>query len=82
MASAVLVVLLGTYLVTSESSEPMVASSPDVAWTGAPSTPAMADRDSLQQQRQRDAVLVCCFVESFRFMQSKAILPMGASAVR
>ena len=58
MASAVLVVLLGTYLVTSESSEPMVASSPDVVWTGAPPAPAIADRDSLQQQRQRDAVLV------------------------
>src|SRR5579864_2186175 len=42
MASAVLVVLLGTYLVTTESSEPMVASSPDVVWTGASSAPAMA----------------------------------------
>ena len=58
MASAVLVVLLGTYLVTSESSEPMVASTPEVASTGVPSAPAAADQDSLQQQRQRDAVLV------------------------
>jgi len=55
MASAVLVVLMGTYFVTSETSEPEVASS-DVVFTGAP--PAMSDSDSLQQQRQRDAVLV------------------------
>ncbi len=55
MASAVLVMLLGTYFVTSERSEPEVAST-DVAFTGAPSS--VADQDSLQQQRQRDAVLV------------------------
>ena len=57
MASAVLVMLLGTYLVTSESSEPQVAST-DVVVAGAPRDTAVADQDSLQQQRQRDAVLV------------------------
>ena len=56
VASAVLVMLLGTYLVTSESVEPQVAST-DVVFTGAPSV-ASADQDGLQQQRQRDAVLV------------------------
>jgi hypothetical protein len=57
MASAVLVMLLGTYFVTSETSEPVVASS-DVILTGAPGASMAAVDDSLQQQRQRDAVLV------------------------
>ena len=57
MASAVLVMLLGTYLVTSERSEPQLAST-DVVVAGAPRDTAVADQDSLQQQRQRDAVLV------------------------
>jgi predicted anti-sigma-YlaC factor YlaD len=57
MASAVLVMLLGTYLVTSERSEPQVAST-DVVVAGAPQATAVADQESLQQQRQRDAVLV------------------------
>ena len=56
VASAVLVMLLGTYLVTTESVEPQVAST-DVILTGAPSA-ASTDQDGLQQQRQRDAVLV------------------------
>jgi predicted anti-sigma-YlaC factor YlaD len=56
MASAVLVTLLGTYFVTSEWSEPMVASS-DVIFTGAPLATPAADQ-GLQQQKQRDAVLV------------------------
>src|SRR5580658_2208742 len=56
MASAVLVVLMGTYFVTSEWSEPMVASS-DVIFTGAPLATPAADQ-GLQQQKQRDAVLV------------------------
>lgn len=55
MASAVLVVLMGAYFVTTERSEPDVAST-DVVFTGAPSQ--VADLDSLQQQQQRDAVLV------------------------
>ena len=58
MASAVLVVLLGTYFVTAESSEPMTPSSPEAAFTSAPAGEASFDQDSLQQQRQRDAVLV------------------------
>jgi predicted anti-sigma-YlaC factor YlaD len=56
MASAVLVMLLGTYFVASETSEPMVASS-DVIFTGASPATTAADV-GLQQQRQRDAVLV------------------------
>jgi anti-sigma-K factor RskA len=56
MASAVLVMLLGTYFVTSERSEPVVASS-DVVFTGAPSATMAAADGGLQQQRQRDAVL-------------------------
>jgi hypothetical protein len=57
MASAVLVMLLGTYFVTSERSEPDIVSS-DVVFTGAPSLGGDLNQDSLQQQRQRDAVLV------------------------
>jgi hypothetical protein len=58
MASAVMVMLLGTYLVTSEAGEPMAAST-DVVFTGEPPTLSAAGQDnSLQQQRQRDAVLV------------------------
>lgn len=56
MASAVLVMLLGTYFVASETSEPVVASS-DVIFTGATAATTAADQ-GLQQQRQRDAVLV------------------------
>ncbi len=57
VASAVLVMLLGTYFVTSERSEPVVASS-DVVFTGATTASTAAADESLQQQRQRDAVLV------------------------
>jgi predicted anti-sigma-YlaC factor YlaD len=57
MASAALVVLLGTYLVTAERSEPEIANAPDVVMTGAPAQSAVA-QDSLQQERDRDAVLV------------------------
>jgi len=57
MASAVLVMLLGTYFVTSERSEPDIVSS-DVVFTGAPSVGGDLNQDGLQQQRQRDAVLV------------------------
>lgn len=57
VASAALVVLLGTYLVTSErNSEPEFANTPDVVMTGAQE--ASMATDSLQQQRDRDAVLV------------------------
>ena len=59
MASAALVLLLGTYLVTAERSEPEFASNPDVVFTDAPQAQsAVAQQDSLQQQRDRDAVLV------------------------
>jgi len=58
MASAVLVVLLGTYFVTAESSEPLVPTAPEAAFTSASAEQASFDQDSLQQQRQRDAVLV------------------------
>ena len=57
MASAVLVMLLGTYFVTTEAVEPELVSS-DVIFTGAPAPAAAEAPDSLQQQRQRDAVLV------------------------
>jgi hypothetical protein len=59
VASAALVLLLGTYLVSSERSEPEFATNPDVVFTNAPEAqPAVAQQDSLQQQRERDAVLV------------------------
>jgi hypothetical protein len=57
MASAVMVMLLGTYFVTSERSEPDIAGT-DVVFTGAPSAAGDLTQDGLQQQRQRDAVLV------------------------
>jgi hypothetical protein len=57
MASAVLVMLLGTYFVTSERSEPDIAST-DMVFTGSPTATGDLSQDTLQQQRQRDAVLV------------------------
>ena len=66
IASATLVVLLGTYLVTTEPGDQTPAAAPAVATTdsvkpgasemGAPEMGAT--QDSLQQQRRRDAVLV------------------------
>jgi hypothetical protein len=59
MASAALVLLLGTYLVTSErNGEPEFATNPEVVFTGAPAGQSAFAQDSLQQQRDRDAVLV------------------------
>jgi len=58
MASAVLVVLLGTYFVTTESSEPMNPSTAESAMTSSLPAQVSLDQDGLQQQRQRDAVLV------------------------
>ena len=62
VASAMLVVLLGTYFVATELSEPMVAVAPTMATTiQSPADLALqasAGQDSLQQQRQRDEVLV------------------------
>jgi predicted anti-sigma-YlaC factor YlaD len=60
IASAALVVLLGTYLVSTEPGSPSAASAPVVATdtVNATASEAGAIQDSLQQQRQRDAVLV------------------------
>jgi predicted anti-sigma-YlaC factor YlaD len=58
IASATLVVLLGTYLVTTEPGDQSVALAPTtVATDTAPASDAGAIQGSLQQQR-RDAVLV------------------------
>ena len=58
IASATLVVLLGTYLVTTEPGDQSVALAPTTVATDTTSTAdAGAIQDSLQQQR-RDAVLV------------------------
>jgi hypothetical protein len=60
IASATLVVLLGTYLVTTEPGDQSTASIPSVAtdMVSTPAPEASAVDDSLQQQRQRNAVLV------------------------
>ena len=70
VASATLVVLLWTYFVATELNEPMIASAPTVAASAPASvdlsaqsaTDQAADQaayqDTVQQQRQRDAVLV------------------------
>jgi hypothetical protein len=55
VASAALVALLGTYLVTSEPSGPELASSPTAVMT---ETPRIQQEDGPLQQQQRDAVLV------------------------
>jgi hypothetical protein len=59
VASAALVLLLGTYLVTTERSEPQYATAPEVMMTSAgPADLANYSQDTPQQQRERDAVLV------------------------
>jgi hypothetical protein len=60
VASAVLVALLGAYLVTSESNEPELAPTPAVVSTDVPRAPEASRQreDGAQQQQQRDAVLV------------------------
>jgi anti-sigma factor RsiW len=61
IASATLVVLLGTYLITTEPGAPNVALAPAAATDTVSSAPASETgppQDSLQQQRRRDAVLV------------------------
>jgi anti-sigma factor RsiW len=66
VASAALVALLGTYLVTSEPSGPELASSPAVVFTDPPRATAAniqteasrQEDEGLQQKQQRDAVLV------------------------
>jgi predicted anti-sigma-YlaC factor YlaD len=60
IASAALVVLLGTYLVTTEPGDQSVALAPTVVSepVSGPVSDPVAVPDSLQQQRRRDAVLV------------------------
>jgi hypothetical protein len=62
LASAALVALLGTYLVTSEPSGPEFASAPAVVFTDTPGAAsiqtAASVRDEGVKQQQRDAVLV------------------------
>ncbi len=66
VASAALVALLGTYLVTSEPGGPELASSPAVVLTdtprvteaGAQEEASVQQEDGPQQRQQRDAVLV------------------------
>jgi hypothetical protein len=66
VASAALVALLGTYLVTSEPSGPELASSPAIVLTDTPRATAAnlqtetntEQAEVLQQKQQRDAVLV------------------------
>jgi hypothetical protein len=61
IASATLVVLLGTYLVTTEPGDQNVVLAPSTVATDSvnvAATEAGVVPDTLQQQRQRDAVLV------------------------
>jgi len=62
IASATLVVLLGTYLVTTEGGDQNVAAVPPAIATDSVKLDAPPEagavQDSLQQQRRRDAVLV------------------------
>jgi anti-sigma factor RsiW len=59
LASATLVVLLGTYLVTTEPGDNGMATNPvTVAYDATSPVDVASGADTLQQQRQRDAVLV------------------------
>jgi hypothetical protein len=68
VASATLVLLLGTYFVSAELTEPQIASAPsliqtevpapEVAATKTPSVEPAIQRDSVRQEQRRDAVLV------------------------
>jgi hypothetical protein len=59
VASAALVALLGTYLVTSEPSGPEVAAAPAIVLTDTPrATAANLGTETGTQEQQRDAVLV------------------------
>jgi hypothetical protein len=59
VASAALVALLGTYLVTSEPSGPEYSSAPAVVLTDTPQAAQVsALENDPRQQQQRDAVLV------------------------
>lgn len=58
IASAALVVLLGTYLVATEPGDRAGLLAPAVVSTDMPAAPAATTSDSAQQQRERNAVLV------------------------
>jgi anti-sigma factor RsiW len=58
VASAALVALLGTYLVTSEPSGPEYSSAPAVVLTDTPQAAQVSALENPRQQQQRDAVLV------------------------
>ncbi|HYL39248.1 MAG TPA: hypothetical protein VEV17_25235 [Bryobacteraceae bacterium] len=58
VASAVVALLLAGYLVSSEAIQPSVVSAPSIAATQAPSPEPAATPDTLEEQQQRDAVLV------------------------
>lgn len=59
LASAALVALLATYLVTSEANGPEFISQPSIAATDSPRTPASSMTSAQgSQQQERDAVLV------------------------
>jgi anti-sigma factor RsiW len=57
VASGMLAALLGAYLITSEPSGPETVLAPSVA-SATTTAGATADQDGIQQERQRDAVLV------------------------
>ena len=58
VASAALVLLLATYLVTTEPGVPEFAPAAGVAMTGTPPTDVAIAQDTPEQQQQRDAILV------------------------
>lgn len=58
VASAALIVLLATYLVTTESRTPDLAPPAGALVTVAPASDGAVPSDSIQQRQQRDAVLV------------------------
>lgn len=59
VASAALIALLATYLVTTERGAPELAPAPaTVVMTATPASNAALQSDSAEQQQQRDAVLV------------------------
>lgn len=58
VASAALIVLLATYLVTTESKAPDLAPPATAVVNVAPASDESAQSDSIEQQQQRDAVLV------------------------
>jgi len=58
VASAALILLLATYLVTTEPGGPDIAPATAVVMTGTPSSDVTIAQDTPEQQQQRDAILV------------------------